>query len=430
MVIRCLLLFVAVLVTGAAERPNIVLIISDDHAWTDYGFMGSTNVRTPRLDELAAGSRLFPRGYVPSSVCAPSLASILTGRYPHQHGVVCNDPPAPARMTRREFYRTEEFRGGRLRLSEMIAARPTLPRALGAAGYLSLQTGKWWQKEYQRGGFTHGMTHGDERRGGRHGDQGLKIGREGLQPVFDFISEAGGKPFFIWYAPLLPHDPHTPPERILRKYTNAAPSLHVARYWAMIEWFDETCGQLLDHLRARGLEKNTIVAYVADNGWIQSLDSPRYAPRSKQSQYDGGLRTPILLSWPGRIRAGRVETPVSSIDLMPTLLKLAGVRAPEDLPGRDLMDARAVREREAIFGACFTHDCVDLNDPRRGLRWRWTVQGDWKLIVPHPPNESGAPELYRVTADPFEQRNLYGVEAERAERMRAMLNRWWHPASR
>ena len=132
--------------------------------------------------------------------------------------------------------------------------------------YLSLQTGKWWQGNFKRGGFTHGMT-----KGLRHGDEGLEIGRKTMQPIFDFISTAKSeqKPFMVWYAPMMPHDPHTPPERLLAKYRDKTPSLHVAKYWAMVEWFDETCGQLLDHLDQQGVADNTIVIYVTDNGWIQ-----------------------------------------------------------------------------------------------------------------------------------------------------------------
>jgi arylsulfatase A-like enzyme len=417
--------------TNAASRPNIVLIIADDHAWTDYGFMGSTHVRTPRLDRLAARSRLFPRGYVPSSVCCPSLASIITGKYPHQHKVVCNDPPAPADLSRREFYASDSFARGRARLTSYIEDTPTLPRVLGSAGYASFQAGKWWQNSFRHGGFTHGMTHGEESAGGRHGDRGLEIGRQSMKPIYDFVVQATSnqQPFLVWYAPLLPHDPHNPPARLLAKYANSAPSIHVARYWAMIEWFDETCGQLFDFLRARGLEENTVIAFLADNGWIQSLDSPRYAPKSKQSQYDGGLRTPILLSWPGRVPAQRVNTAVSSIDLMPTLLNLAGVLPPPELPGIDLLNDKLIRERPAVFGACFTHDCVDLNDPASGLRWRWIVAGDWKLIVPNPTHEAGPTELYQITADPFETENLFTVETSRARALQKQLGNWWSPQS-
>ena len=101
-----------------------------------------------------------------------------------------------------------------------------------------------------------------------------------MQPIYDFIADAqsDGKPFFVWYAPMLPHTPHNPPERLLAKYQDKTPSPHVAKYWAMVEWFDETCGQLLDHLDKQGLAENTIVCYVTDNGWIQDPNGERLRP--------------------------------------------------------------------------------------------------------------------------------------------------------
>jgi arylsulfatase A-like enzyme len=242
-------------------------------------------------------------------------------------------------------------------------------------GWLALQTGKWWQGDFKRGGFTHGMTVG-----GRHGDAGLEIGRKTLAPIFDFVADArkAEKPFFIWYAPMMPHQPHTPPQRLLDKYKDAAPSLHIAKYWAMVEWFDETVGDLLAFLEKEGLAENTIVAYVADNGWIQNTDEPKYAPRSKQSQYDGGLRTPIMLRWPGRIVPRKSGTIISSLDLYPTVMKACGVKFAEDLPGVDLLDDAAIAARKTIFGECFTHNSKDLTNPAASLRWRYVIEDGWK----------------------------------------------------
>jgi uncharacterized sulfatase len=248
----------------AQESPNIVLIISDDHGWTDYSMMGHPNVRTPHLDRLASQGLVFRRGYVPSSLCCPSLGAIITGLYPHQSKITCNDPPVPAGAA--AAAKAAAFREGREVMCRHLEAVPTLPRLLARRGYLSLQTGKWWQGEYRRGGFTHGMTEG-----GRHGDAGLAIGRKTMQPIFDFIQTARrqNKPFFVWYAPMMPHSPHDPPQRLLDKYTPQTKSPHLARYWAMVEWFDETCGQLLDYLDQQRLADDTIVLYVADNGWVQ-----------------------------------------------------------------------------------------------------------------------------------------------------------------
>src|SRR5262249_54050413 len=154
------------------------------------------------------------------------------------------------------------------------------------------------------------------------------IGRETMDPVFHFIDSARseGKPFFLWYAPMLPHSPHNPPERLLARYRSQAPTLEIAKYWAMCEWFDETCGRLAAHLDTRRIADDTMVVYLADNGWIQDPDADRYAPRSKQSQYEGGLRTPIVIRWPGHVRPRSTDRAVSSLDLAPTILVAAGLK--------------------------------------------------------------------------------------------------------
>jgi uncharacterized sulfatase len=326
-------------------------------------------------------------------------------------------------MTQAEFGHSAAFRDGREVMNQYMDRVPTLPRVLATRGYESLQTGKWWQGEYRRGGFTQGMTHG-----GRHGDDGLKIGRETMQPIFDFIQGARKEnhPFFVWYAPMLPHQPHTPPERLLAKYRAKAPTLPIAKYWAMCEWFDETCGQLLDHLDQNGLTDNTVVVFLADNGWIQEPNADRFATRSKQSQYEGGLRTPLLVRWPGKVKPQRIEQPVLSLDITPTLFAAAGIKAPAGLPGLNLLDTKARTARKTIFGECFTHNAVDLHEPSSSLRWRWAVEGDWKLIVPATQNEpDGKVELFNLATDPAEAQNLAAQEPERVRRLNRQLDRWW-----
>ena len=426
-----LLIIVAILVlvcgpAFAAERPNIVMIISDDHAWTDYSFMGHPQLHTPRLDALARQSLAFTHGYVPSSLCCPSLASIISGFYPHQHKVTSNDPPIPAGVTSQQFQLSSAFTAGREVMNRHLEAVPTLPRVLGQLGYLSLQTGKWWQGPYSRGGFTHGMTRGD-----RHGDDGLEIGRKTMQPIYSFIETARqqNKPFFVWYAPLMPHEPHTPPERLLKKYQTKTSSERIASYWAMVEWFDETVGDLLGHLEKQGLAENTIVIYLADNGWIQNYDKARYAPKSKQSPYDGGLRTPILLRWPGKVAPRITEDLALSIDLVPTLLTALGQEPDPRMQGVNLLDTKAVNVRKAIHGECFTHNAVDLNHPAANLRWRWTIEGHWKLIVPDAKNEPNERiELYNLGQDPLENSNLAAAQPEIAAKLLGNLNAWWDPA--
>ena len=184
----------------AADRPppNLVMIIADDQGWTDFGFMGHPAIHTPYLDRLAGESARFDNGYVPTSLCRASLATLLTGLYAAQHKICCNDPPDGI---------------DRAAMHPFIQHAPTVPRLLGQAGYSSLQTGKFWEGHFANAGFTSGMT-----TKGRHGDDGLIIGRKTMQPIYDFIEAHRRQPFFIWYAPMMPHEPHNPPERLLKKY--------------------------------------------------------------------------------------------------------------------------------------------------------------------------------------------------------------------
>jgi arylsulfatase A-like enzyme len=410
--------------------PNVVMIIGDDQAWTDYSFMGSKNVRTPHLDKLASGSLVFERGYVPSSLCRPSLATMATGLFPHQHGIMSNDPPYPPGVRPADRMKNEQYLNDRAAMVKKFESSPNLATLLGGHGYVSHQSGKWWEGNSCRCGFTEGMTHGDPAKGGRHGDEGLKIGRRGLQPVFEFLDKAkrDAKPFYLWYAPMMPHSPHNPPERLLKKYTPKTKSIHVARYWAMCEWFDETIGALLAKLDQNGQSNNTIVVYLHDNGWIQNPDSPNYAPRSKQSPYDGGLRTPIIIRWPGRVNAERSAAPASSIDLAPTLLRAVGLKPTPDMTGVDLLNREAVGKRDSIFGEVFLHTAVDLEKPKPNLRYRWVIEGRWKLIMPNREVEPNHPvELFDLIDDPTESKNLAVVVPERVASLSNKLDQWWKP---
>ena len=406
--------------------PNIVFLISDDQGWGDYGFMGHPHIETPRLDALAEQSVTFTNGYVAAPLCCPSLASMITGLHPHQHKITCNDPPFVG-DGRGWPPKRRQLRGEMMAYME---TSPTLPRLLREKGYASLQTGKWWAGHYSSGGFTHGMTHGDMDRGGRHGDVGLTIGRETMEPVETFVAEAAGTgtPFFLWYAPMMPHLPHTPPERLLEKYRQTTPSIHVARYRAMCEWFDETCGQVLDTLDRAGVADNTVVFYICDNGWIQRQNSKLPAPRSKTTSYQGGVRTPVLVRWPGRIVPRRDDrTPVSAVDLAPTALRLCGLLPTPNMQGVNLLDREAVDARDAVCGATYSHNAVDIHEPIENLRERWIVTDDrWKLILPYRLNKpSAVVQLYDLKADPTEKENLAEKNRGRIRRLQEKLNDWW-----
>lgn len=436
-------LLVAVGSRAEAAPPNIVVIVSDDQGSDDYGFRGHPHIRTPHLDRLAGESLTFERGWVPTSVCCPSLATIITGLYPHQTKVTSNDPPAEPEKTQTARRSSQEMTD---RWNALLDDLPTLPRLLAKAGYVSFQTGKWWHGDYTRGGFTHGMTQGS-----RHGDAGLDIGRKGLAPIEEFVGMARreNKPFLIWYAPFMPHDPHTPPDRLFEKYQDVAPTPHVARYWAMCDWFDETVGELLGFLDREKLADDTIVIYVTDNGWLQHPDAERFAPKSKTSPYDLGHRTPIMVRWPGRVTPERSNDLASSIDIMPTMLDAVGVERPAGLPGIDLRDAAARQQRRHVFGECYTIRSQSLDDPAQSLLWRWATDGRWRLIVPRTAEHASSlhtiptdgyltpdlratltaakPLLFDILADPGEADDVAEAHPQVVTELRARLDDLWTP---
>lgn len=410
-----------------SERPNIVLIISDDQSWTDFSFLGHEHIKTPRIDQLAEEGLTFTRGYTTAPLCRPALASMATGLYPHQHRIIGNDPV---------FEYTGDKRWGpewlslRSEHNEQIIAGfgqiTTLADLLGEAGYMSLQTGKWWEGNYARGGFTQGMTHGNPTLGGRHGDDGLKIGREGLDVIYDFIDESREEaPFFVWYAPFLPHAPHTPPDSLMDKYLPLAPSPAVASYWAMCEWFDITCGELMDYIEEKALSENTLFIFVTDNGWIQDPDRPnRFAPRSKTEPYDMGIRTPIIYRWKGVIDPELDESSVvSSVDIAATVLGICGIQPAEQMQGINVLDREIRKGRDAIFAETYAHDFSTIDS---SLYYRIIVTNPWKLILPDPLNRPGRiPELYNLDDDPFEWSNQAEAHPEIVDMLRTKLEAWW-----
>lgn len=429
-----LLVFFGVGVAAEAKPPNIVLILSDDQSYTDYGFMGHPHIETPHLDKLASESALFKRGYVPTALCRPALMTIATGLYSHQNKTTGNDPastPENAAHAEKAGKTAKEL------LISHVDETGTVAKWLGEAGYVSHQSGKWWEGSYQRGGFTEGMTRGYPDKGGRHGDDGLKIGREGMDPIFDFIdrSTAEEKPFFVWYAPFLPHTPHNPPQRLLDKYIAKGVQERIAKYYANCEWLDETVGQLMQKLDDTGVAEDTLVIYVTDNGWIQSKTGS-YAERSKRSPNEGGTRNPIMFRWPGTIPAADRSELCSSLDIVPTILAAAGAKGPHDFPGLNLLsklESGDAIDRDTLYGESFAHDIADIENPQASLLYRWVIKGNDKLLLTydgHPgkmkyPPQGGEAQLYDLKKDPDETANLAADQPEKVAALSALLDDWY-----
>ncbi len=444
----------------AAERPpNIVYIISDDQTYTDFGFMGHPSVRTPNLDRLAAQSAVYPNGYVTASVCRPSLVTLLTGLYQHQHSVHFNHPPPGfSKLTKNPNRTKADYDALREAGAQLITRVPTLPRLLAANGYRALQTGKYWEGHWRNAGFTEGMTRSepsDAAHGNKtlpngevvahgNGDAGLAIGRETMQPITDFLDDCGtDQPFFLWYAPFLPHTPHDSPERFFDLYRDQ-PGVepHQVAYFAAITQFDETVGQILEALQVRQQLENTLIVFVVDNGWEPDPSRPKgeefdHTKRSKRAPFDTGLRTPILLSWPGQIQPARHDAPVSSIDLFPTALQAAGLQPFTTLPGQSLLPSAqgtaSLNPHRAVFGAIYPGDATQLGNPAKDVAYRWVRQGDYKLILPQGSQPWGnyltEPWLSNVIRDPKETTNLINDPAHKLRliELRSLLDTWWTP---
>lgn len=415
--------------------PNVVVILGDDQAWSDYGFMGHPDIKTPHLDRLAKRSLVFERGYVAAPLCRPSLASMVTGLFPSQHGITGNDVDGNTNRAALDAPRREAFH-----------KHPSFVKLLTSGGYLAHQSGKWWEGSFADGGFTHGMTHGDPTRGGRHGDAGLTIGRQGMKPVTGFIdgAVADKKPFLLWYAPFLPHTPHNPPARLLEKYSKEGRAEDVANYYAMCEWFDETCGELFDYLDGKKLTQNTVVLFICDNGWAAASTNAgdpnqklwkEYAQRSKSSPFENGIRTPIMVSWPGRVKPERSPDLAHAIDLFPTIAAATGLTAPAGLPGINLLDARARDARKRVFGVTNSTHNMSPGNPDETLQYLWCVEQEWKLILRFPGKDTSkfrnlhvwdtAPvHLYHLSEDPNEKRDVADQHPEIVSRLKDQIEDW------
>lgn len=425
------------------DRPNLILIIGDDQAYYDYGFMGSSHIRTPNLDRLAEGGTVFPMGYTTASVCRPALVSLLTGLHPFQWYFRLSEL---RRSKARNFglpevQRLSDPSVAHIALSE-IQRTKTLPRLLTKHGYATFQGGKYWEGPFHLAGFTDGMA---RKKGPRSmtdragGWKSLALVRSTIQPVYDFIDAHVDTPFFIWFAPMLPHFPYDSPEKFLDLYSDAEHSLAARKYYANISRFDAGVGDLVAYLEAKGLRDRTLIVFVTDNGWqLEELIDPKYkpqgGPKGKMSLYEVGFRTPVIFNAPGWIFGGRVNNAlVSSVDLFTTLLDYAGVPQVSDRPGislRPILEERAESGRDAIIGN-MTLVRPDMPEGRTAAGFRAELPPGgfflrnrrWHYIW----NDEGSgrkDQLYNLEEDPDEERNIAEAHPEIVERFRERVLRW------
>jgi uncharacterized sulfatase len=448
-----------------ATSPNVIFILGDDQGWYDYSFMQRPGVdkaavdlkpsipqvaKTPAIDRLADEGLAFIHGYS-APVCRPALASMITGTYLQQHWVTGNDL-VNSSGTRIDDSTVE---------ARMQVLNP-LPRTLfNQLGYTSFQTGKWWEGHHSNGGFTHGDTVNSLAAGtappqwsgsapsyarARHGDWGLMTGRvdyvndiqapahpipyaNTVQTVTDFINTqvAADQPFFLWYAPFLPHDPFDPPAGLVAEYTALGLNSTDAKYYANIERFDGGVNAILNHLDTKGIADNTIIILICDNG--RSLD---LSTVGKLTPYDSGVRSPILVRWPDRIKPGGaiepgiVRTPVSMVDMVPTVHHALGLPIYPEMRGIDLLDPAAVAARDTVCGSDHDVEILTLSNPTASLESRFAVRDGWKLIL----FTNGNKQLFHLydgstPVDPHETTNLAASNPQLVGELSLEIVNWY-----
>jgi arylsulfatase A-like enzyme len=431
----------------AAERPNIIVIMTDDQGWGDTGYNGDPDVRTPNIDRLAASGIRFDNGYVTAPQCVPSRAGIILGRYQQRIGLECNPD--------------EKFHG----TYGLPAGVTTMPEELRKAGYRTGLVGKWHLGEpldsqpfnrgfewcaYFRGGmgFQYAAD-GNEKLFRNERDESIPLGTdEYLVEVFtrkalEFIGEKDERPFFLYLSYYPPHWPLAAPEQYLQKYKHIEdPNRRTA--CAMITSVDDGIGELMARLAEAGLEKNTMVVFFSDNG-APAYSSAGVTPIKvgenassnsplsgcKGNLLEGGIRVPFLMSWPGRLPAdAKVSWPVSVLDLTPTFLAAA--------------DAPPMRGADGVDLLPYLEPSVSATGPDRALFWRfhtqWCLQGavrrgPWKLVsagpdpgpgFDFPPGTLGSGEtgLYNIAEDPSEKKNLIKEKPDIAESLQKEFAAW------
>jgi arylsulfatase A-like enzyme len=408
------------------KQPNIVLVLFDDLGWRDFGCFGNERKVTPNLDAIAKEGVKFTQAYAACPVCSPTRAALLTGKYPPRTGVtdwIAGRPQWPTAKLITPRTKTE------LALEET-----TVAESLKLAGYRTAAIGKWHLGG--NNGFLPTDQGFDHNTGGNHrGSNGYfgpfdLPGLEGRNSEHYLTTELGsaarkwvseerpdGKPFFLYWANYAVHLPLQAPGFKRSEGT----------YWEMLRIADEQIGLMRQQLKASGQDENTIWVISSDNGGLRyegksSQPVTDNAPlrAGKGHLYQGGLRVPLIVKAPGWSKAGQtLEERVSSIDLYPTLMEMAGEKRPEGIDGISLASLISGKEKKLKREALYWHYPHYSN--QGGVPGGAIIEDDWKLIEFY---EDGRRELFHLSEDFGERINLAGLEKTRAERMWRKLDQW------
>ena len=432
-------------------RPNIVLILADDLGWADLGSYGADLHETPHLDRLARQGVRFTQAYA-MSVCSPTRSAILTGKHAARLNFTIWREGSVGRDG--EAIRSKNRLIPPATIHNLGSDETTIAELLRDSGYLTFHVGKWHLGDAANSPESQGF---DLNLGGTHWGApatffwpfrgafgqsrefryvpGLGIGKEGqyltdrfTDEALQLIDEAAGRPFFLnlWY-----HNPHTPiegkPELTTKYQQRLKPGLNHQNpdYAAMIETLDENVGRLMAHLEKNGLAARTLFVFTSDNGGYVNQYKGRQVTSNaplrsgKGSLYEGGVRVPLIASWPGvAVRGAVIDQPVISMDLFRTFAEAAGVKGETGVDGLSLLpllrNPQTRLERESLYFH-YPH-YYPTTSPVSAVR-----EGDWKLLEYF---EDLHIELYHLREDPGEKNDLAGSQPAQASRLRTRLHEW------
>jgi arylsulfatase A-like enzyme len=432
--------------TSEAAPPNIVLIYADDLGWRDLGVQGSTYYETPHIDRLAAEGLRFTNAYANAPNCAPSRAALMSGQYAPRTGIYTVQSAARGRAEDRLLVPVENR-------TELALEIPTLAEALQDAGYRTGHIGKWhlggagyapsdqgfdWTLAGDaRGGVT---THffpygrGDAVPPGlESGDDGEYLADRITDHAIEFIEAAGERPFFLYLSHYSVHTPIQGRPDLVEHYRDkpASDGHGNPEYAAMIQAVDEGVGRVLETLDRLAIAENTVVIFYSDNGGFGPVTTMSPLRGSKGMLYEGGIREPLIIRWPGRIAEGVLtDVPVIGTDFYPTLVELAAGSTPvgHQLDGRSfahiLRDVGAASPSRDIFWhfPAYLGADASVTGPWRTTPASAIRRDRWKLIHFF---EGNRWELYDLESDIGESDDLSALMPERTAELRGALEAWW-----
>lgn len=430
---------------AADTRPNIVFILADDLGWTDLGCMGSDYYETPNIDRLASEGMVFSQAYSSAPNSAPSRACLMTGMFTPRHGVFTVSSSERGDRSRRKLIpvpNTEDVRSDFVTMAEMLSS----------AGYDCGHVGKWHLGDDEDGtgplsqGFVSNVAGGragapysyfypyGNRKGQYH--KGLEDGTPG-EYLTDRLTTEGikfinqhkdtGKPFFLYLSHHAVHVPLRAPEDLVARYEKKpAGKVHSNPvYAAMIESLDRNVGRVCAALDSLGLADNTLLVFYSDNGGSEPVTDNYPLRGGKGMAYEGGIRVPLIIRWPGHVPVSHTDVPVYGIDFYPTFADIAGVTPDEALDGDDIFElvrtGRKDRDMFWHFPAYLQSYKGGENRYFRTTPYSSIRSGDWKLIYFY---EDGDKQLFNLKEDMSEKEDLSDAFPDIAEKLYMKLESW------